>query len=98
MPYILLTHQKALVRSSVTAALGATLGALLVVVGMATAEPEPTPRTVSATLIQIGEHLCKDWSRLRNIQRVSQDAYTFTCGKYATFSDLEVTDVRSAQR
>ena len=98
MPYILLTHQQALGRSSVTAALGATLGALLVAVGMATAEPEPTPCTASATLIKIGEHLCKDWFGLKNLQRVSADAYTFTCGKYATFSDLEVTDVRGAQR
>ena len=48
------------------------------------------PRTVSATLMKIGQHLCADWSGLRNITRVGEKSYTFTCEKYAEFKRLEV--------
>lgn len=47
-------------------------------------------RAVSATLMGVGQHLCKDWQGLRNITRVSDKAYTFTCERYAQFSQLEV--------
>lgn len=48
------------------------------------------PRAVSATLMGVGQHLCKDWQGIKNVARVSEKAYTFTCEKYAQFSELEV--------
>jgi len=52
------------------------------------------PRVVSAVLMGVGQHLCKDWQGLRNVERVSEQAYTFTCEKYAAFSKLDVSTGR----
>ena len=68
-------------------ALGLPIGAIVQNgIGFACATP-----VVSAVLMKTGDYLCREWSGLRNVQRVSDTAYTFTCGKYATFSSLEVT-------
>lgn len=48
------------------------------------------PRAVAATIMAVGQHLCKDWEGIRNVVRVSDKAYTFTCERYATFSKLDV--------
>lgn len=47
-------------------------------------------QVTSNVLCKVGNSLCADWSGLRDVQRVGDTAYTFTCDKYATFSGLEV--------
>lgn len=70
--------------------LGALGGVLLYHFIAAPALAVDPPRAVSATLMGVGQHLCKDWQGIKNVTRVSDKAYTFTCEKYAQFNELEV--------
>ena len=74
----------------ISAALALPLGATLAV-SVTPACAVLQPRTVSRTLVKVGESLCKNWEGLANVTRIGQESYTFQCAKYATFANLEVT-------
>ncbi len=62
-----------------SAALGLIAGVLFyhfVATPSCALEPQ---RAVSAVLMGVGQHLCKDWSGLRNVEWVSYRSYTSPC-------------------
>lgn len=69
---------------------GAALGTISTI-SITPACTVPQPRTVSSTLIKIGQKLCEQWMGLANITRTAEEIYTFECAKYALFTGLEVT-------
>lgn len=50
-----------------------------------------TPTTVARPLIEVGEYLCREWSGLAEIGRVSKKHYAFRCHSLAMFPEVEVT-------
>lgn len=80
-------HRYCLSNTVAAFVLGCAVGAT----GYAAIQPaQAIPQAVSATLMGVGQHLCKDWQGIKNVTRVSEKAYTFTCEKYASFTDLAV--------
>lgn len=55
------------------------------------------PRTISSTVLDIGEHLCKEHEGVANVSRVGEDSYSFSCHELAEFPRVPITISRPAE-
>lgn len=72
---------------------GFCLGIAAGILGMLSVGPScavSPPSTVSSTLIDVGEHLCRDHEGLADIARISEDRYAFSCRELAQFPNVQV--------
>lgn len=91
----LVVDSAALRRSRNRIALISVVGGCLVGVYIAqlsgAARVSPERGSVPAPLVSIGHFLCRDWGGLYSISHQRENRYTFSCGRHATFADIEVT-------
>lgn len=57
------------------------------------------PSTVPRALVEIGDHLCRQWDGLAEIGRVDRkNTYAFRCHSLAVFPQVEITLVKDQDK
>lgn len=75
-------------RCFVALVVGIVVGATVAASVAARADPS---KVVSGALCKAGEHLCRDFEGLRDIQPLGSNRYDFNCRVHAIVKDVEVT-------
>lgn len=98
---IKLIHRKLSARSRLcVVALAFSLGAASGIYGTLSISAScaaQAPRTISGTVLGVGEHLCKEHEGLSNVKRVGEEAYAFSCRELAEFPRVSITVAKKGE-